>query len=167
MPKIEFVKTLRDCPANERRKIDGQRGLIYDYNVLIDGEHRVTLARNTGALGYELRTADPDVWIAVGNSRHNGIKVENKEAFERTILMLLASRRIPTLAQIAAARKERELEAERQSAEQAEERRNFLIKEAGVDLYKALKYIALHSGEKTIRAKAEAAIAKAERRENV
>lgn len=173
MPTITFVRVERDCPANKNRRdphTNRTRQAIYDYNVMIDGEHRVTWCRNVGATGYELRVADNDAYIMIDNGQagwgKDSVRAESKHEFEGVISGLLPAERIPTLAQIAAARRERAAVAERERKAGVEAHRIYLIKEAGVELYKALKHIAEHSGERSIRAVAATALTKAEKRED-
>jgi hypothetical protein len=127
---------------------------------------RVTWKRIAGSIGYELIVADNDAYIEIDNGeigwKRQVIKAMSRAEFLPRVAEQLVIDLIPTLKQIADGRKKRAKEAERFAAEQAEGQRIRRIERAGVNLYEALKYVAANSGEKTIRAKAEAAITKAE-----
>lgn len=165
MPTITFTRIERDCPANKngRNPPTGRnRQLIYDYNVLIGGEHRLTMQRIYTGKGYEISDADGRPIGASEWRKNIGQKVDTQGDFEEAVTTLLKKGLIPTLAEMADKRVAEQAERERKAAEEVEAQRVQRIQRAGVNLYVALKYIAKHSGEKTIRAKAEAAIAKAE-----
>lgn len=165
MALITFERFKRDCPANKnlRNPLTGHTRLpIYDWNVMIDGEHRATAKRIYTGRGYEIYDADDR---AIAGRNGIGQKVDSQANFEGVVAQLLRAGMIPTLAEMAEMRAAEQTKREHVAAEEAEANRVWQIKGAGVDLYDALRYIAEHSGEKTIRAKAEAAIAKAEGRD--
>lgn len=144
MTSIKFERFERDCQRNKNIRNDGETaGIIYDWRVIIGGEHRATLYREPS--GYEIR--DPDhrpiqtaaraaqTW----GGRHRGSTVDKRADFEQFVTDLLREDRIPTLvflAQLrvaeAAAKVARDLQA-RQNI------RDWRAQKQGPALLKALK----------------------------
>lgn len=163
---ITFERIIRDCPHNQNLQRDGiTKGLIYDFNVMIGGEHRATMKRNFRGTGYNVYDPDHQPIKMVDNHR-DAYPVRSQAEFERDINLLWSKDRIPSLAQLEEARAERQRKKEEREAEEAERDRLWRIKKAGPDLFKALEEIAALSTMKghTIAAAqniANAAIAKA------
>lgn len=54
-PKITFQRVERDSDANRTRREKGERGIVYDFDVYVDGERRGVLHKIVyGGRGYEL-----------------------------------------------------------------------------------------------------------------
>lgn len=99
MPDIKFVRVERDCPHNSRLRATGQsRGIVYDFDFLIDGVRRGSFhANGAGWRGYVMRNA-ADGAITDDSSSWRGIEVGSQAGFRVTVLKHLAL--IPTTAQI-------------------------------------------------------------------
>lgn len=144
-PTIKFVRVERDCDHNKALRNDNEsRGILYDFKVLIDGEHRATMDKCGHKPGYYVRDADrntistPDSYRKVYGSQ---VEVADKQAnFEAIIIRLLAEGYIPTLDQMAATRAHKAQKQALADAKEAEERRIYRIQRAGVELYAALKH---------------------------
>lgn len=100
--KLDFQRVVRDCQANDRT-IDS-RSLIYDFDVIVDGERRAVWSRDYGK-GYSLRDAnDEAVHIRAAreddyNPDHSlRARAEKKADFAAITEGLLASGRIPSIA---------------------------------------------------------------------
>ncbi len=146
MTKIEFNRIERDSDWNKKLRAEGDtRGIIYDWNVLIDGEHRVTFARNIYHSGYELHAATHRAYyeaIKEKDGYSSSVEVKSKAKFEETISRLLEAGRIPTLQQITDKRRATVLKQIKKRADAREARRVRQIEDAGVPMYEALKPIA-------------------------
>lgn len=102
---INFRRVVRDCPANAART--DTRSLIYDFEVLIDGEHRATFHRIIYGRGYDLVGPGP-VWEELYCEHAQGradyqmtycrAKADKKEDFAGIIYGMLQSDLIPTIA---------------------------------------------------------------------
>lgn len=102
MPKIEFIKVVRDSDYNKRVIREGgpTRELTRDFHVLIDGEHRATLSRMYSGVGYYLgdidgrgiKDTDPR------ESWRNSAEVKSQAAFLPFIERMLKDGAIPTRA---------------------------------------------------------------------
>lgn len=82
--KIEFERYERDCPANRQRHAGREMGaFIYDFKVIIDGEHRAILSREVYGKGYRLYDAAhrPIVESAGNRYAHMGLEVEKQADF--------------------------------------------------------------------------------------
>lgn len=107
---IEFIKTERECAHNEaihknggrkRNGISGklEKGIIYDYLVLIDGEHRATFKPLYMKTGYELCVA-VSFHHPVTTARGQRIHAKARSGFEFVIKTCLEDGIIPTIKEI-------------------------------------------------------------------
>jgi hypothetical protein len=103
-PDIKFVRVERDCRHNKGlRTARSNRGIIYDYDVIIHGEHRARM-RSSFERGYHVQDAD-DRAIDPPMMRHStGRAVNSKSEFLTVISELLAAGKIPTMEEMAAMR---------------------------------------------------------------
>lgn len=140
---ITFERFERDCDYNKDLRRDGgesARGIIYDFKVMIYGEHRCTIKRRySGSKGY-------NVEIASSRHYHGPIKVDryvyvikSQSVFEREINWLMSKDAIPTTQQIEEMDAEIDRKAAKRKADQDEADRIERIKEAGLELYAAAK----------------------------
>lgn len=138
---ITFKRVIRDCPHNQNLQANGEtKGLIYDFNVMIGGEHRAIMKRNYRGNGYNVY--DPDHQsIKVADDHRSAYPVRDQSQFEHVINMLWSKDRIPSLAQLEEARAERQRKADEHKAEEIERDRIWRIKDAGPDLLVALEAI--------------------------
>jgi hypothetical protein len=182
MATIKFERVTRDCGHNKTILDAGEsKGLLYDFNVIIDGEHRATMSRNGYSVGYTLRDADYNSIrdLAKADKRwrsHPVVEVGKQADFEDVINCMLAAGLIPTLDQMAAVRAEKAAKIAANKAAEDERDRIHRIQGAAVDLYAALKplavYLADNGGDAEYHdadgtgwlSRAQAAIAKAEGR---
>jgi hypothetical protein len=159
-PSVKFERFERDCPANktmrQNHKDSNRPRLIYDFKVMIDGEHRATWQRVSFSTGYNLfdpdhrpiqqtsaseysRRSAPHADFAATIAKLVAVHVASQADFAATIAKLMTEDRIPTLDQLEALRaKEAATEAEkkRQQAElDAYERKE----KFGPQLYEMLK----------------------------
>ncbi len=136
--RIKLVKTRRDCPHNDHVDEGRKPGvrLIYDYEVFISDEHRAKMyCRGPGTVGYFLQDID-GYKITALSTDHDPAYISSLERAPVLIEELLRLERIPTLAQIAAARKERgRVEAARKRKEKADIQAD-KIRDAGPALLK-------------------------------
>lgn len=147
--KVEFKRVLSDCQHNENLvKLGRTHGLLYDYNVIINGELRGCFHARGYKRGYDLLDAEGVLvrapWFnakgvrrvdAEYNWRHVG--ADTKEDFIVEIESEFDY--IPTAAQLAERAAKAKAEAEAKEKAEAEARRIRQIKEAGPDLLNALK----------------------------
>lgn len=109
---IEYVRIKRECPHNEEIEAKNKKGLLlYDFNVMINGEHRATLSKKSGSRGYYIQDVvskgiKEEVWHP-----WYGTEIESQHLFTPTIERLLVKDLIPTRKQI----------TERENARQREE----------------------------------------------
>jgi len=139
MPTIKFVRVERDCPRNKSLRAAGDNvGIIYDFDVLIDGEKRAQMRRDIHGRGYQVYDADGR---PVGKGRYDGADVGSKAEFLNVASALLDAGLIPTLAQMAEKRAaEARAKAEAVAAKK-EEQRQHAIRHHATALYDALKEI--------------------------
>lgn len=150
-PPLKFERVLRDCDYNKRLQAEYAGSgtaphLIYDFKVLINGEFRALLNRRTAGPGYVVYDADHQPIAPVRNVGrtivYGGHAIEfisKQSGFEFAIQRLLTEGAIPTLGELVVRQEQREA-AERKALADREERvRVDRIKDAGVDLYEALK----------------------------
>jgi hypothetical protein len=111
--RIEFLKVVRDCDQNksilEVAALTGKtpRSLIYDFDVIIDGEHRATWRRHAAGRGYYL--APPGgfalQWPPDPGKRHRRagrmIRVVGQDLIDPTTRQALDAGLIPPRAQYA------------------------------------------------------------------
>ena len=98
MTVIKIKKVKRDCPANENAE-PGER-LIYDYNAMIDGEHRLTFSVEFRGRGYRVHDTahQPITWKdATDGYRQRGLEVRAKRQFVGIVEQLLALNRVPSV----------------------------------------------------------------------
>lgn len=146
MPSIQIEKITRDCPYNH--EIMGKRGarLIYDFDVIVDGERRAQI-RSGGRTNREYRLSD-----AAGRAVHwkegyhdwRGSVVTNKMDIPSMLAVMehvIDAGKLPTTADIDAYRAERSALKAQEAAENAERWRVERIQRAGLALYDALKAI--------------------------
>lgn len=173
-PKLEFIKTLRDCGFNQKQP-PGSRRLIYDYHVMVDGEHRATF-KSEGNLGVGYRFVDAEGRAIFLGDKPSlielGACVRAKHEFKYMARTALLKGRIPTAAQIAQRVAEREQTQAARSAAEADERRERMRELAVPEMYAALQLVlhwwnnkdgttAVRDRDAAIKA-AKAAIAKAD-----
>jgi hypothetical protein len=104
MTAVKFVKVARDCPSNNDPR-PGHR-TIYDYNVMIDGEHRATFRRWRST--YNLVDLAMNGIGFYDYERQSGAVVLAQSEFAALINRALAENQIPTVAEIEQQRIERE-----------------------------------------------------------
>ena len=178
MTTIEFQRIERDCPHNKRlREGSATYGLIYDFNVVINGEHRATFKKIYGGVGYNLLDTGGNS-IKEHDSNRYSMLARNQREFLPIITNLVEAGRIPTLQQMAEAKAEAERKKAQVAMIRAERERVQMMEAAGVDLYEALKplieYMRNNGGDEAFRdadgtgwlTRAERAIAKAEGRKS-
>ena len=97
MEKIAFARVLRDCKHNDEIKAaGGKRGLIYDFMVIIDGEHRATWRKDAAGRGYILRTPNADpLRMQISNGLASHKRVFKQAKFETAIREALDASLIP------------------------------------------------------------------------
>lgn len=100
--KITFERIVRDCPANDQQ-IDARK-MIFDFDVMIDGERRAVWHREYRGRGYELRDLNqeaifPDAEATGSYRASRSVKADKKDDFFGIIETLLAAGRIPTAAE--------------------------------------------------------------------
>jgi hypothetical protein len=140
MPTIKFVRVERDCPHNKDLRAGGDvRGIIYDFEVQIDGETRAKMERCYTGKGYYVQDTDgrpvaPDV-----PHRRVGRKVDSKADFLNVVGELLDAGLIPTLAQLAAKRDAEALQRAAKITEAKARQVQHAISEHSEALYSALK----------------------------
>lgn len=161
--KVEFVRVERDCPRNsETRAAGATRGIIYDYNVLIGGEHRATMCSEASlGRGYRLYDADHRPIVAPNRTwaTHLGETVEKKADFEPIVSEYLAVGRIPTLAQMADLRQKEQETALAERRERLDKAREFRINSHGIELYNALAAFRDHPDVGPLLAKIDGEVA--------
>lgn len=161
---IRYVRIERDCGYNKDPKT---RRKLYDYHVIIDGEHRCTLSPRSYAKGYDLNSPDRKHGIAKPGERNNRcVVVKSQAEFDSTIQSALPF--IPPLSHWAEVEARELKEKQEREDRQREDDRIDRIQRAAVDLLEALKELlscSIPTGDdtKTDRAmeKARAAISKA------
>jgi hypothetical protein len=144
MTTIKFERVERDCPANKTlRHNNFKSGIIYDWRVLIDGEHRAEFHRHYGGIGYELYDADGRPICAPGRAYHNhiGESVRIKSGFKSMVDAMLAAGKIPTLAEMAAKRKAEAVEKATKIAKVKAAERGLAISQHALELYAELKSV--------------------------
>lgn len=102
---IDVQRIVRDCPHNDRA-VDG-KGIVYDFDVLVDGEVRATFRKESGPVWageYRYRLLAPDGYpIFDGilgadehrNERVDGVRARTKADFVPIVEGLLLANRIP------------------------------------------------------------------------
>lgn len=144
MATIKFVRVERDCDANKSaRKDAAQDGttprLIYDFDVMIDGEKRAAMDRDAFGKGYYVQDADGRPVDPPLPHYRTGRKVDSKAEFLTIVSELLDAGKIPTLAEMAAKR-DAEAQAKREKiAAQKEKMRIAAINTHAAEAYEALK----------------------------
>jgi hypothetical protein len=148
--KIEFVRFERACLTNQTLRDAGdQRGFIYDFAVIVDGEKRGTWKKSAFRRGYSLYDMD-SVQVRAPWFDNNGrrriedkdyhwhdIEADTQADFEAVTIKEFDY--IPTLAQIEQRRADEERKARRAAAESRELERIARIKETGPQLLVALE----------------------------
>lgn len=140
--KIEFKRVERVCLHNDKARAgDKDRRMIYDFNVFIDGEHRVTFVNRFSSRGYLLRT--PDNATAIIEKKDGGrwdceIAAQSQAEFHKIINVALDKSLIPTLAQLEQIKIDRQSQEAAKLREQQSQERMARIKEAGPALLDAL-----------------------------
>lgn len=97
IPAVTFKRVERVCAANQSRRESGDTSdITYDYEVIIDGEHRASLRREIFGRGYRLYDADGRPIPEPGHhAKHLGMDVEQKSHFLSVIREQL--HRIPSV----------------------------------------------------------------------
>lgn len=144
MTDIKFERIERACDHNEkcRREHRGTgpvRGLIYDFKVLIDSEHRAEMHRDYSGKSYHVQDANGDPIDPLVRHYRIGRKVDSQNRFQYHITDLLDHQQIPTLEELAENRAKRAAKIEKRKAEQADSYRIYAIRGAGMYLYAALQ----------------------------
>lgn len=106
MAKIKFERVERVCGWNQEQRakqaagtLEGRIDLLYDFNVIIDGEHRAIWSRRAAMMrGYTLQDANH---APIDGYGYQGRKVESQDRFEPVISELLDADKIPTMAELA------------------------------------------------------------------
>lgn len=141
---ITFERFARECGANDTARAKGWT-LIYDFKVMIDGEHRATLSKNTCGRGYEIYDADHRPIHGQSRSRHFakhlGEEVAKQADFFQFVSDLLASGRIPTLSQMADLRAQEAQKAAEIDRQARQEIRHEAARASGPQLLSAIKYL--------------------------
>lgn len=141
MTTIRFERVLRDCLHNT----SGGRPSIYDFNVMIDGEHRATFRKWHTGVGHDLRTVDDGELI---DGYRYGLFF--KGDFPDVAAKNLQDGKIPTMAQYAERAEKRRVKAMQEDAERAAACQAYMIKEAAEDMLAAcedaLAYVNQESG---------------------
>jgi hypothetical protein len=168
MPTIKFVRVERDCPANvniRERYADSatKPRLIYDFDVLIDGERRAQLKREYTGRGYRLHDADGRPIIRPGRDYHlhMGEEVANKADFEGVVAGYLEAGKIPTLAQMAELREQEAAAALAKRNKRLDDTREYHVKRNGIELYNALARFRSHPEVKELLAAVDREVADA------
>jgi hypothetical protein len=137
---IDFQQFERECGYNTRAREEGSRSpRIYDWRVIIDGEHRATLQRRTVGMGYELYDAEsrPINDPAFTSYPHLAMRVDKQADFLEFVRGQL--HRIPTIARMAELR---EIEAKAKAQLEADARAAVVkrhIESHSVELLASLK----------------------------
>ncbi len=125
-PSIHFVRIERECAHNrELRAAHGcrgnPRGLLLDFHVIIDGEHRATFSKTGYRPGYTLDGLTPNRHggSCLFDSEEKTADAKSQAQFESVVREWLMRGLIPTLADYA---KQREAIAARKFAESEKQR---------------------------------------------
>jgi len=136
---ITFERIERDCEYNKVLRASGAKtGILYDFKVLIGGEHRATIHKISHGIGYRLLDIDGRDIKEADNHRH-AYKIDKQACFERDINLLWSKDRIPTLAQIEERRAERAREKAKRDEAEAAQRRIHRIERHALELLAALR----------------------------
>jgi hypothetical protein len=137
---IEFVRVERDCPANVERRADGNAlGIIYDFDVMVDGERRAQMHRDYTGKGYHLQDADGRAIDPPLAHYQTGGVVGSQAQFKQVVPELLDAGKIPTLARMAELRAEEATEAAKKRQDRLNSAREYQIERHAVALRDALK----------------------------
>lgn len=162
MSTIKFVRVERDCPHNKNLRRDGEaRGLIYDFDVMIDGEKRAEMHRAFTGKGYTVQDADGRPVDPPVSYYQTGRQVGSKSEFLTIVTELLDAGKIPTLSDMAA---KREAEAEKRAArrrERLDQSRLSIISANGLALYNALAAFRNHPDARDVLAGVDREVADA------
>lgn len=98
VPQYTLQRVVRDCPANDR----GTNPAIYDFEILINGEHRATLRKNSFSRGYEMMGLDDDHLFPAPvpeneNEYYHRAKAEKQADFVPLIDAMIMADRFPTI----------------------------------------------------------------------
>jgi hypothetical protein len=141
-PNVELRKMERQCPHNTEVN-QGKRNekLIYDFEVLIDGDHRATWCHDWGHRSYKLMTPDHKDRITENDEYRSWVEAKDQGELLKLVHVCLQNGRIPTLAQYAQAKRDAEkAEADKKAAE-LEEKRRQQVCDAGPELLSALQQL--------------------------
>ena len=171
---LQFVKVERDCPANTKTRKDRAgdhliaRHLIWDFNVIIDGEHRATWKSQRWAARddkYELCDIDGrNIRVQVGSSSQHdqrSIRCGSQAVFEDKVRQHIDL--IPTREQLEAQRTRDAGAAAARDADARRRVRDEHIRNMGQRLLEVLQEIDEHGLTADTREQMEAALAMAER----
>jgi hypothetical protein len=149
--RIEFLKVIRDCDQNksilEVANLTGKtpRNLIYDFNVIIDGEHRATWRRHAVGRGYYLAPLEGRAlqWPPDPSKRHRRvdrmIRAASQSLFDQMTRKALDGGLIPPRAQHALV--SQQMPAGAEYGEQADIDRALRINGAAGELYIAASIV--------------------------
>ena len=102
---IEFVRVERKSIANRERRENGDtRGIDYDFNVLINDEHRAEFSKSGYRTGYTLRDRNnraifPVKRITNRFGTNGAVEAKSQAQFEEVIKNALVDDLIPTIAE--------------------------------------------------------------------
>jgi hypothetical protein len=150
---ISFTRVERVCKHNEEQRAKGGKDIYYDFNVMIDGEHRATMSRHGYKRGYMLKDAGmANIRKPLAERHYSGacdfFEADSQKEFHDLVTKVLTLGLLPTLQQVADRKAEAEAKAAANEARKAEEHRIWLIKEAGVEMLAALKAMRTELWEK-------------------
>lgn len=143
-PTIKFIREERVCGHNQNPKLRDHK--IYDFRVMIDGEHRATFTSKVYHRGYDLIAPVPGRFKRIKRTderdRQWPIDVSTRAEFQKTIDAALTDGLIPTVAGLAELKSAAD-QAKRDEAKEIEkQQRAECIRMAAPDLYAALKLFA-------------------------
>ena len=133
--KITFERFERDCPHNAKQRQADGHNILYDFKVLIDGEHRATFKRGQGGRRpYDLYDVDHN---GLRRSEYGGFISCKQNDFHFTINQYFDL--IPTLAQVEERREARTEALARYARVEKETAKRQRVERAGPALLEACK----------------------------
>ncbi len=157
-PVIKFKREIRECGHNKTIIDKGETtDLIYDYQVLINGEYRGKFCPYHRQRKYDLRSADGYHSIKYRDPERSepvGVTVTSKAEFVPMIEHLLSTGEMPTMEQLATMAQARLDEIKEKEDAAAERQRVYQLetaakeadaqcKELGVDTLRAIRLLPL------------------------
>lgn len=141
---VSFPRIERDCPHNTMARAGQKdRQIIYDFNVVVDGELRAFWFKEHGSRKYRLLTPRPEAIPIqkVPGDHHTTVEVETQADFHKTINSMLDEGELPTLADLENAKRIRAETKANQEQLQRDQDRLERIEKAGPDLLNALNLL--------------------------